>query len=175
MDKQTYISLAPLCRSAAEAQAARYVHDEAEREDIVQDVLLKMWEQHELLQPDPQKLKAYAATLARNICLNKQKHRQRHPFLRFLWGEEREETPMPEPAAAETPHSRLENEEMQRVYRSALARLPENQRKIFLMRNEHDLPFSEIACILGTTESSVRGMLCKARARLLEFIKNQIR
>ena len=56
MDKQTYISLAPLCRSAAEAQAARYVHDEAEREDIVQDVLLKMWEQHELLQPDPQKL-----------------------------------------------------------------------------------------------------------------------
>ena len=69
MDKQTYISLAPLCRSAAEAQAARYVHDEAEREDIVQDVLLKMWEQHELLQSDPQKLKAYAATLARNICL----------------------------------------------------------------------------------------------------------
>ena len=79
---------------------------------------------------DAQKLKAYAATLARNICLNKQKHRQRHPFLRFLWGEEREETPMPEPAAAETPHSRLESEEMQRVYRSALARLPENQRKI---------------------------------------------
>ena len=82
MDKQTYISLAPLCRSAAEAQAARYVHDEAEREDILQDVLRKMWEQH---------------------------------------------------------------------------------------------AFSEIACILGTTESSVRGMLCKARARLLEFIKKQIR
>lgn len=175
MDKQTYISLAPLCRSAAEAQAARYVQDEAEREDIVQDVLLKMWEQHELLQPDPQKLKAYAATLARNHCLNRQKHRRRHPFLRFFWGEEHEETPMPEPAERETPHSRLESEEMQRVFRTALARLPENQRKIFLMRSEHDLPFCEIASILGTSESSVRGTLCKARARLLELIKKEIR
>jgi len=40
------------------------------------------------------------------------------------------------------------------------------------MRSEEEMSYAEIASILGTTESSARGTLSKAKAKLLELIKN---
>ena len=42
------------------------------------------------------------------------------------------------------------------------------------MRNEEEMSFADIAKIIGTTESSVRGTLSKARMRLIEIIKQQL-
>ena len=39
------------------------------------------------------------------------------------------------------------------------------------MRNVDKLSYTEIAKVLGTSESSVRGMICKARAILFNQLK----
>ena len=55
-----------------------------------------------------------------------------------------------------------------------MARLPYNWQRILLMRGEEEMSCLQIAQILGTTESSVRGTLSKAKKRMLVLIKQEI-
>ena len=49
--------------------------------------------------------------------------------------------------------------------------LSDKQRAIIRMRNVENLSYADIAKIIGTTESSVRGMISKARMQLLNQMK----
>lgn len=51
-----------------------------------------------------------------------------------------------------------------------MAQLPYNWRKVVEMREYEKMSFAEIARVLGTTESSCRGLMSKARARLVQLI-----
>jgi RNA polymerase sigma-70 factor (ECF subfamily) len=51
-----------------------------------------------------------------------------------------------------------------------MSQLPYNWRKIVEMREYEKMSFAEIAAVLGTTESSCRGMMSKARSRLLQIL-----
>ena len=42
------------------------------------------------------------------------------------------------------------------------------------MRNVENLSYADIAKLMGTTESSVRGMICKARMELLKQMKGAV-
>ena len=52
--------------------------------------------------------------------------------------------------------------------------MPYNWQRILLMRGEEEMSCLQIAQILGTTESSVRGTLSKAKKRMLVLIKQEI-
>ena len=60
------------------------------------------------------------------------------------------------------------------AYSKALLQLPTVWQQVLQMRNVEDMSFAEIAAVLGTSESSVRGLLSKARKRMVELIKQQI-
>lgn len=177
MDKNEYIALAPIFRKVAASEVARFFAEENDREDVVQDVMLRMWEQHATLDADTKRLKGYAVTLARNRSLDILKSRRRHPLLRLLHHDDKsddETFTFAEKATEQTPQSRLEDKEAVEIYRKAFMQLPPAWQKILLMRNDHNLTFAEIAQVLGTTESSVRGTLSKARTRLLTLIKQRM-
>lgn len=178
MDRNEYIALVPLFRKVAEAEVARFFAEESDREDVVQDVMLRMWEQHAALEADVKRLKGYAVTLARNRSLDILKSRRRHPLLRLLHHDDKnadETFSFAEKATEQTPQSRLEDKEAVEIYKKAFLQLPPAWQKILLMRGEHNLSFAEIAQALGTTESSVRGTLSKARTRLFTLIKQRMK
>lgn len=173
MDTKTYISLAERFRHLAMTKASQLLQDADEVEDVAQEVLLKMWERHDCLENDAKRLNAYVDTLTRNICLDKRKVKRRHPILRFLWRHDEEETDSEvEIPSFDTPQRRMEEQEASDIYLKALNRLPYHWRAILQMRSEEEMSYAEIASILGTTESSARGTLSKAKAKLLELIKN---
>ncbi|MGM9675677.1 MAG: RNA polymerase sigma factor [Bacteroidaceae bacterium] len=68
----------------------------------------------------------------------------------------------------------MELAETARIYRHAMQQLPYNWRQIMLMRGEEEMSYEQIARILGTTESSVRGTLSKAKKRMLNLIKQKL-
>ena len=69
----------------------------------------------------------------------------------------------------------MELQETNDIFVRALQGLPYNWQRVLQMRNVEDLTFEEIARVMGTTESSVRGILSKARQRMMELIKLQTR
>lgn len=53
-------------------------------------------------------------------------------------------------------HERIERAEKQRLLREGIARLPRRQREVLLLRIDGDLPFAEIAAVLGITEVNAK-------------------
>jgi RNA polymerase sigma-70 factor (ECF subfamily) len=69
------------------------------------------------------------------------------------------------------PHNRMENEDLAKAIGQAVARLPENQREVFLMRTEAELPFKEIARIQKTSINTVLARMQYALNKLQGDLK----
>lgn len=174
MNELVYISLAEGLRQVAMTEAHGYFTDADDVEDVAQEVMLRLWERRAEIRNEPKMLRAYVATMTRNICKDRQKVKRRHPLLRLLWGTKDDDEEEYEIPSYETPHNRMEAAEAALVYRQSLKRLPYNWQKILLMRGEDEMSYAEIARILGTTESSVRGTISKAKKRIVELIKRKL-
>ena len=170
MERQKYISLVAKLRQIAMARATALLNDHDTAEDVAEEVLLKLWERHRDLHDDEDKVRHLANLMARNLSLNLLHQRRRHPIMRIFYRWEREDdapSDIPEPF---TPQHYVEDEETGNIVRSAMGQLPYNWRKIVEMREYEKMSFAEIAQVLGTSESSCRGMMSKARQRLLQLI-----
>lgn len=179
MDKITYISRATTLRSIAVATALRYVKDADEAEDVAQEVLLKLWEAVCTANEPFSNHEAVVATWAKNLAISHVRARRRHPLLRLFRPRDDDEAPdetrlpdLPDTQRADTALMRNEEE---RLYCAAMDQLPYVWRTVLCMRQEEEKSFAEIAAILGSTEGSVRGILCKARRRLADTLAAYIK
>ena len=74
-------------------------------------------------------------------------------------------------ANADNTHKQMEIKERDRMLKQSIRALSDRHRAIIRMRNVENMPYADIARILGTTESSVRGMISKARMELIKNLK----
>ena len=135
------------------------LESEAEAEDAVQEVFLKLWDTRDALD-GIRNPKAYALTLLKNLCLDRIR-RARH----LSYPEQ-----LPEP---EVPH--LQDDEMDARMRldkvlEAVKALPERQREILLLRTVEGLSYEEIAERTGMNYLTLRVLLSRARTT----IKNKL-
>lgn len=176
MDEQTYISLVPTVRHVVLREAARYLTDEDDAADAAQEVMLKLWQLRGGLSDEKKQLYAYATVLCRNLCLNRLKEERRHPLLRLHHQRADEQVTIEETVclpASPGPDMVLEANETYSLCQKAVEQLPEKWRIILHMRSEQHMETEDIARALGTSAGAVRGMLSKARTRLLTLIKQQ--
>jgi len=54
--------------------------------------------------------------------------------------------------------------------RSAIAALPEQQRMALVLAKYHDMPYDEIASVLGSSEKAVKSLVHRARENLRETL-----
>lgn len=179
MDKITYISRATTLRSIAVATALRYVKDADEAEDVAQEVLLKLWEAVCTANEPVSHHEAVVATWAKNLAISHVRACRRHPLLRLFRprddDEAPEETRLPDLPDTQRADTALMRNEEERLYCAAMDQLPYVWRTVLCMRQEEEKSFAEIAAILGSTEGSVRGILCKARRRLADTLAAYIK
>ena len=62
-------------------------------------------------------------------------------------------------------------EELKARMRKAIDALPEEQREVFLLREEADLSFKEIADIVGISENTVKSRMRYALTKLRELLE----
>ena len=74
-------------------------------------------------------------------------------------------------AGTGNPEKQLVEQENLQNLQQGIRSLSDKQRAIIRMRNVENLSYADIAKIIGTTESSVRGMISKARIQLLNQMK----
>ena len=71
-------------------------------------------------------------------------------------------------------HKQLEEKENHQRLQDAITSLTDKQRALIRMRNVENLSYAEIAKMLGTSESSARAMICKARTALINKMQKSI-
>jgi RNA polymerase sigma-70 factor, ECF subfamily len=150
-------------RASMYALAVRMLADRAEAEDVVQEVFIAGWR----WLPEIRANAAFSTWLYRsttNRCLNRLRTRDRTRPL-----DDREvivavRSDQPEDAAEV--HAEID------ALLRALGRLTAEQRACWLLRDVHALSYEEIAHILHTTTTAVRGRIARARAQLAEEMES---
>ena len=157
--------------------ALRIVTDGREAEDIVQDVLVKIWEMCDTPTfREIQHLETYAMTMTRNMALDRLEQQR----LRYipLYGrtqegdEDYEAQSLHEDIAdnAALPDQRMEHDERRLWMQRLLSELPEKQRTILQLRDVEERTYQEIGEIMQIGESDVKVTLHRARQALKRII-----
>ena len=105
---------------------------------------------------------AYLLAVARNTYLTGQRKRRR-------------EVPLPEqlPTPVRDPAVRLDEEARLEVVLQALGDLPEGEKAALLLRVDYELPYEEIASVLGTSVGAAKVRVHRARLRLTRALETQ--
>jgi RNA polymerase sigma-70 factor (ECF subfamily) len=127
------------------------VRDYHEAEDITQSLFVKLMRIIDKYEQREVSFKAWILRVARNAALDHVRARRQIPVERVLMRDEG--------------HEQLGFERSQCI-RTALERLPADQRDVLILRHIAGLTPSEIAEILGKTESSVYGLHHRGRGAL---------
>ena len=156
--------------------ALRITLDRPEAEDIVQDVLVKIWEmRHTPACLEIKNLETYALTMVRNLALDRQAQRQgRHITLEnagLLDDSNGGKVPEREIADNdEQPDEKMERSERLQWLRDMLNMLPEKQRTVLQLRDIEEHSYQEIGEIMKIGESDVKVTLHRARQALKKII-----
>ena len=150
--------------------ALRLVGNEAQAEDIAQEVFIKAHERYDVLGTSPS-VGGWLKTVATNLSLNHlQRYRNRWRFFsefRRVDDSEGEGAPAEENfAAPDTFFDGMEADERRERVERALARLPERQRVPLVLFHFEELSYEEIASKLGASLSKVKTDIHRARTAL---------
>ena len=143
--------------------ALRITLNRVEAEDVVQETMIKVWNRRDRWE-ELESIEAFCLTICRNIAIDKmRKMENQNQSLA-------DEHDAPDQSYASNPEEQAMQQDRIQLVRRLIDNLPEKQRSVMQLRDIEGKSYKEIAQVLGTTESSCRGMMSKARQRLLQLI-----
>lgn len=145
----------------------KILKNEAEADDIVQEVFVKIWESRDKL-GDYKLLNSYIFTIAYNNSIDLIRKRiNNHKYLETLRNSSIIYT---------SPSSITEIEfiELNTQVEKLIANLPERQKQVYLLHKEKGLTYPEIAEQLGISKNTVENHMVKALKFLRKNISNSL-
>ncbi len=150
--------------------AMRQLRSTSVAEEVVQDAFVRVVQNAADFKHEA-RFSTWHYTITRNLCIDQMRKRalRRHPSLdEPKRAEEGEGPTLGEQTAdsrANVERSAVSVEIRERVL-AAVEQLPDEQREVFLMREVSNLPFKEIAEIVGVPENTVKSRMRYALERL---------
>jgi RNA polymerase sigma-70 factor, ECF subfamily len=138
-----------------------YVRSPDVAEELVQDLMLAIWNQRARLEVR-ESLRVYLFRAARNRALNSVRHTRREIAWTLAAGGSQPASPAPLPAA----HDVLESRELETAVGAAIAALPERRRLAFQLTQQAGLSHAETAAVMGIAPKTVAIHLGLARHEL---------
>ena len=142
--------------------ALRITLNSQEAEDVVQDVIIKMWKMGERLN-DVENLESYALRLTRNLSIDRQR-------MKVNQVESFDELEDFHGGISNSIESRLEQQERIDSIRDIMMQMPEKQRLVMQLRDFEGKSYKEIAIALEISEDQVKVNIFRAR----QFVKSRI-
>ncbi|HNR28163.1 MAG TPA: sigma-70 family RNA polymerase sigma factor [Bacteroidales bacterium] len=139
--------------------AYRLLNCQADAEDTVQDVFVKLWNMRENLS-GIKNLQAYATTMTRNLCLDRMRSsvyrnsdNSAAESLRYEWIDAVEQ---------------IDQQDELKMVLVLVDQLPQKQREIFRMRHFNELSLEEIRQLTGLSPVNIRVQLSRAQKKVKE-------
>jgi len=153
------------------ATALKFVREESDAQDVVQDVFIQVWDKAKMYDPSKGKPLTWVLTLVRNRSIDRIRAIQRRARLR---DEFEAETVTDESAWARESLSRVEAGEQGRTLRAAVNQLSPQQRKVIELAYFGGLTQIEIAEKLGEPLGTVKARARRGLLKLKEMIGPQL-
>ncbi len=141
------------------AEAMRLLKNRDEALDCMQDAVTALWKSRSKL-TQVSNIRAYCIKSVSNRALEMIRHRQDR------YSDYGEDLPSDESATSE-----IEGKEKATILREAIKLLPENERKVVLLKAIKGMTSDEIAEASGLTPVNVRVLLHRGRKRIKDYLK----
>lgn len=141
--------------------AMRFVGNEFDAEDIIQEVMLKLWRKREQFAEVNNK-EAWCMTVTRNMAIDWKRSKIKH------FQEIEQHTNITDKEA--TPVQAVEQSELSKMVRACIASLPDNQREVIHLRDIEGYSYKEIAKITGATVEQIKVLIYRGRQKLKQII-----
>lgn len=147
---------------------AKMLGNSSDAEDVAQQVFLRIWRNAKRYRPDA-KFTTYLFTITRNLVFNETRRRGRK---KTVSADEREENShhLIKDSPDHQPDAEMLQAELRRAVDAAIDSLPETQRIAVVLRSHDQLPYEEIAEVLGLSLPAVKSLLFRARTGLRETL-----
>ena len=151
--------------------ALRTVGNEEDAADMTQEAFLRAYRSLGSFR-GASKLSVWLYRLTTNICIDFLRSRGRRPTVSLTAADEDEE-PQELDVADDRfdPVQSLERAELRRAVQRGLASLPEDYRRILMLRELSGLSYAEIGQVLRLEEGTVKSRLFRARKKLCDFLR----
>ncbi len=153
--------------------AVRLTGDEAEAEDIAQEVFLRAHRHFDELQHSVT-IGGWLKTVATNLALNHlSRYRKRWQLFSQMHVNSDDDAPPIDVEIAETATVELEAEQRQRCVEQALRALPDHQRVPLVLFHFEEIPYEEIARKLQVSLPKLKTDIFRARSALMKTLTRQ--
>jgi RNA polymerase sigma-70 factor (ECF subfamily) len=150
--------------------AYKFLHDEADAEDITQEVFIRVYKAAATYSPQA-KFTTWLYTIVKNLCFNAIRKKRTGRLLSI------EDETVPEMADhGDDPSAILSREQVRRRVIRAVHNLPHNLRLAIILQKFHGFSYDEIAGMLGCSQNAVKLRVHRAKqylARELETLKKE--
>ena len=143
------------------------VKSDSDAMDVSQETFLRaLRNEKKLADMDAQQQKAWLYRVAVNLCMDKKRRDKR-------------EFPVDEDAFFESPVTSEDSPqelltldaEQKAILKEAIGELPEIYRQTVTLHYFSDLPYEQIAALMGVSEGTVKSRMSRARARLYDRLR----
>ena len=139
-------------------------------EEITQDTFVKLWDKRKLIDEDAN-IKAYVFVIAKNFALLNLREKKKNPVECFSENLELELKML----ASQNPESIILLDETKCKIREAVAGMPDQRKKVFLLSRQFGYTYKEIASQLDISVKTVEKHMGKALQEMRMLLKKEDR
>lgn len=140
--------------------AQLFLRSRVEAEDVMQDVLLRLWTNRDELE-NYTSLEALALKMTRNVCLDRLKSHSRQKMTH--------DADLPDVQTADaSPYYLTEQADSNNLIHRLIGELPDQQKLVLHLRDVEEYSFEEIEEFTGLSINNIRVILSRARLKLRE-------
>ncbi len=152
------------------ATAMKFLKEDADARDVVQDVFIQIWDKAKLYDPAKGKPLTWALTMTRNRSIDRIRAIQRRTRLRDDF---EKETVVDESAGVREALSGVDASEKSQILRDAVGRLSPEQRNVIELAFFNGFTQSEIADRLGEPLGTIKARARRGLMKLKEILGTQ--
>lgn len=171
-DRSAFAELVRRHKTAVYNFILRHTRSSAVAEDLTQDVFVRVVQSAADFRHSA-RFSTWVYTIARNLCIDQLRKAQlrRHPSLdQPQPGGDEDGPSLGERMADQHPERMVDRaaigRQLSEHIRHAIEDLPEDQREVFLLREVANVPFKDIAAMIGIPENTVKSRMRYALERL---------
>lgn len=148
------------------------VGNRADADDVYQELWLKTIKYSDSF--DGRKLQSWLFTIAHNLIIDRRRKDRQMASLDEQRDNESTLLDSLADVGAKDPFDALLNKETAELLNGAIAMLPAEQREVFLLRTQSDMPFKQIARLQRTSINTALARMQYALAKIREAVKTRI-
>jgi RNA polymerase sigma-70 factor (ECF subfamily) len=165
-DSEAFTALVERHQHRVIGTVAKMLGSQNDAEDLAQMVFVRVWKSAARWEPNA-KFTTWLLTITRNLVFNEVRRRGRARTVPLE--EPGESAPREfEDGSTVSPAEMLAKAELENAIDAAIQSLGEQSRMAMILRRYEDMPYEEIAAVLGVTVPAVKSMLFRARTELRE-------